>query len=457
MSLDNTEVIRLLIALILILLLAHAGGQVFVRLRQPRVAGEIVGGLLLGPTVLGAALPQLQHTIFHSGTATATVLGAIYQLGLFLLMFCSGAAIRSGMDRVERRTVLVIAALANVVPFAAGILFLLWLKPQQLIGTAHNEAAFMLVFGCAVAVTSVPVISKIMADLGILGTPFARIVLAVALFEDIVLFIVISVAVGMVQAPSATALSLPGLLGIRPDTTPATVYYVVPSAAFFSLPLFLGRGFMQRLAAMRGNVLAWSSPVAFQLLFMLAVTVLALFLGVAAYFGAFVAGVMSGRLDGVHTRAHEAIKSFSFSVFIPIYFAIVGLQLDLQRRFDVPFFLLFLVFACVVKATSAYAGARLAGQRPRSARNLAVALNARGGPAIVLASVTFAANIISEGFYVSLVMLALATSMMAGAWLDAVLRRRDASDELLAGAPEPIPEPAPLGLAPSAPAAAQAG
>lgn len=436
MTLDNAEVIRLLIALILILLVAHAGGQVFVRFRQPRVAGEIVGGLLLSPTLLAAVVPQLGHGIFHAGTPTAAVLGAIYQLGLFLLMFCSGAAIRSGVSTVERKTVVTIAVLANVVPFAAGIAFLLALKPQQLIGTAHNETAFMLVFGCAVAVTSVPVISKIMADLGILGTPFARIVLAVALFEDIVLFIVISIAVGMVQPSSATTFSLPGLLGIGPDTTPATLYYVVASAAFFSLPLFLGRGFLQRLGNMRGNVLAWGSPVAFQLLFMLAVTVLALFLGVAAYFGAFVAGILAGRLDGVHLRAHESIKSFSFSVFIPIYFAIVGMQLDLLRRFDLPFFLLFLVFACVVKAVSAYAGARLAGQRPSSARNLAVALNARGGPAIVLASVTLAAHIISDTFYVSLVMLALVTSMMAGAWLDAVLRRRDsAADELLAGAP----------------------
>ena len=453
MSLDNTEVIRLLVALILILVAAHAGGQVFVYLRQPRVAGEIVGGLLLGPTVLAAALPQLQHAIFQAGPATAPVLGAIYQLGLFLLMFCSGAAIRSGADRVERRTVVTIATLANIVPFAAGILFLLWLKPQQLIGSAHNETAFMLVFGCAVAVTSVPVISKIMADLGILDTAFARIVLAVALFEDIVLFIVISVAVGMVQSTSATAFSLPGLLDIRPNSTPSTIYYVVASAAFFSLPLFLGRAFMQRLAAMRGNLLAGSSPVAFQLLFMLAVTVVALFLGVAAYFGAFVAGILAGRLEGVHVRAHEAIKTFSFSVFIPIYFAIVGLQLDLQHRFDVPFFLLFLVFACVVKATSAYLGARLAGQRPRSARDLAVALNARGGPAIVLASVTFAAHIISEAFYVSLVMLALVTSMMAGAWLEAAVRRRDSADDLLVGAADPAVEPVPLSGVPASAAA----
>jgi Kef-type K+ transport system membrane component KefB len=457
MSLSNPDIIRLLIALILLLVCAHAGGQLFVRLRQPRVAGEIVGGLLLGPTFLATALPQWQGAIFNEGSATGPVLGALYQLGLFLLMFCSGAALRSGVRPGERRTVIVVAALGNLVPFAAGILLLVALKPQHLIGSANNQTAFMLVFGCAIAVTSVPVISKIMADLGILGTPFARIVLSVAVFEDIILFIVISVALGMVQPAGAQAFSLPGILGIRPDTAPSTIYYMAASAAFFSLPLLLGRAFLQRLAAMRGNILAWSSPVAFQLLFLLAVTALALFLGVAAYFGAFVAGILAGRLDGVHIKAHEAIKSFSFAVFIPVYFAIVGLQLDLLRHFDVLFFVGFLAYACVVKATSVYAGARLAGQPVTSARNLAVALNARGGPAIVLASVAYGAHIIDESFYVSLIMLALVTSMLAGAWLDAALRRRTSSDDLFEGAPEPHSGPDAGAIAPPAPVVERAG
>jgi len=433
-SLSSVDVAHLLLALMVILVLAHAGGQLFVRLRQPRVAGEIAGGLLLGPTVFASLAPQAQYAVFHQGAVTEPVLGALYQLGLFLLMFCSGAALRSGVAAGERKTTTVIAAVGNLVPFAAGLLFLLALKPDNLIGAAHNQTAFMLVFSCAIAVTSVPVIAKIMADLGILGTQFARIVLAVAVFEDVVLFVVVSVALGIVQPAGAQAFSLAGVFGVRAGTAASATYYVLASAAFFSLPLVLGRGFMQRVASQRWNILASSSPVAFQLLFVLAVTSLAIVLGVAAYFGAFVAGILAGRLDGVHERSHIAIKSFSFSVFIPIYFAIVGLQLDLLRHFDVLFFIVFLAYACAAKAASVYAAARLTGQGPRAARNLAVALNARGGPAIVLASVTYSARIINESFYVSLIMLALVTSMIAGAWLDAVLRNRRAGDDLLAGA-----------------------
>ena len=101
----------------------------------------------------------------------------------------------------------------------------------------------------------------------------------------------------------------------------------------------------------------------------------------------------------------------------------VGLRLDLAHHFEPLFFVFFLAFACLVKSASAYAGARLAGEEKAGARNLAVALNARGGPGIVLASVAFDAGIVDLGFYTTLVMLALVTSVLAGWWLEATLRR----------------------------------
>ena len=116
-----------------------------------------------------------------------------------------------------------------------------------------------------------------------------------------------------------------------------------------------------------------------------------------------------------------AIRNFSFAFFIPVYFAIVGLRLNLLRDFDPIFFVGFLAFACAIKSASVYAGARLAGELRSSARNLAVAMNARGGPGIVLASVAYDARIINEHFYASLVMLAIVTSLLAGAWLQRVI------------------------------------
>jgi Kef-type K+ transport system membrane component KefB len=153
------------------------------------------------------------------------------------------------------------------------------------------------------------------------------------------------------------------------------------------------------------------------------VTGLALSIGVAPVFGAFAAGIVAGTAQGDRAvGARRGIADFAFAFFIPIYFAIVGLQLDLIHRFDLPFFLLLLVLASAAKATSVYVGARAAGDGHVAARNLAVALNARGGPGIVLASVARDAGIINDEFYSSLVMLAIATSLAAGAWLERMVR-----------------------------------
>jgi len=431
-SLSNADTITLLLALILIMAFAHVFGDVAVRLRQPRVAGEIVGGLLLGPTVFGFLLPGAQGSIFHSGSATSWVLGAFYQLGLFLLMFCSGASLRSSTNPGERRTTGLVALIGNVFPFAAGLLFIQLYDTRGLVGTAHNHLAFVLVFACGLAVTSIPVISKIMADLGILSTAFARIVLRRDQAER--------------DAQHHDLFSLASIIGVRPDTVGGDLYYIVASIAFFTLPLLLGRKFLDRASSHPGNVLLRGSPLAFAVIFVFALTALALFIGVAAYFGAFVAGILAGDLRGKAAEAHDAIRRFSFAFFIPIYFAIVGLRLDLIRQLDVPFFLLFLGYACVVKAVSVYAGARLAGMQPFGARNLAVALNARGGPAIVLASVAFDAQIINQRFYVALVMLALVTSAIAGSWLDITLGRREtAQDALLVKQPDRVQVDAPVG------------
>jgi Kef-type K+ transport system membrane component KefB len=180
-----------------------------------------------------------------------------------------------------------------------------------------------------------------------------------------------------------------------------------------------------RAAALsRLNVVRQASPVAYELALMLAATLLCLFMGVEGFFGAFVAGLAVGRAGEITPAAISAIQGFSFAFFIPIYFAIVGLQLDLTRGFNVAFFLLFLTLACAVKAGSVYLGARMAGETAASSLNLAIALNARGGPGIVVASVAYGAGIIDQSFYAVLVMLAIVTSLFAGTWLGHVPREQ---------------------------------
>ena len=423
MTLTGAELAHVLVALGLLLIAAHGLGHIFVLLRQPRVIGEICGGLLLGPTVLGALAPGVQADIFAEDAATSAVLGAVYQLGLMLLMFASGAEMRSVFRRADERVVAFVSVSGVVLPFVAGLLVFQVLDSSALIGTAQNETALLLIFCLAIAVTSIPVISRIMFDLGIIETPFARVVLGVAVIEDVLVYIVLALALGMVSVTTGDEFGLPAVLGFESGGTASMAFHVVATFAFFLLMLVPApRGF-RWARRKRWNVLARSNSIGYQLLFLFAATVICIMLGLTPIFGAFLAGIAASAAIGPESvQARAVIKDFSFALFVPIYFALVGLQLDLLDHFDPLFFIGFLLFACIAKSLSVFLGARLAGEPRNGAANLAIATNARGGPGIVLASAAFAAGIINQEFYATLVMLAIVTSLIAGSWLGHVVR-----------------------------------
>lgn len=422
MTFGPSDTMHLLGALIVLLCSAHGAGYLFRRLRQPPVIGEILGGLVLGPTVLGALLPGLQAAIFTDHEPTATVLGAIYQLGLLLLMFCSGTEIRPRFAPGERRTVLFVTASGTVLPFLLGFLALRFIDPAPHMGPAASREAFAIVFAIAVAVTSIPVISRILLDLRILETPFARIVLSSAVLEDVILYVLLAIALAMVDPAHGETFGLPMFLGIDGGSALGLAYYVAVSAVFLGLSLGFGHRVYRGIETSRYNLLRRSSPLAHMLTFLLLMTCGALFLGIAPMFGAFLAGIAARATDDETAQPREAIRSFSFAFFIPVYFAIVGMKVDLLARFDPLFFVGFLVFASLVKALSVFAGARLAGETLHGAGNLAVALNARGGPGIVLASLAYDAGIISQAWYATLVLVVIVTSLLAGSWLERVVR-----------------------------------
>jgi len=432
LTIDTAAAAHLLAALATLLVAAHGLGALLARFRQPRVIGEIGAGLVLGPTLLGHLAPGAESWLVPETGVTPTVLGALYQLGLLLLLFCSGTQIRSGHRRGENRTVGWVFSTGTVLPFLAGLGLLQVLDLRSSWGPHANAASFLLIFAIAMAVTSIPVISKIMHDLGILDTAFARVVLGVAVAEDIVLYVILAVSLGLAQGGKGALFGLPALLGIGPGTAADMAYHVVATLAVLGAALTFGPRVYRAAATWRLNLIRQASPVAYDLALMLAATLLCLFLGIEGFFGAFVAGVAVGRATqtapsaggGITPDAIRSIQGFAFAFFIPIYFAVVGLQLDLLRGFNAGIFLLFLALACAVKAGSVYLGARLAGQGSASSWNLAVALNARGGPGIVVASVAYGAGIIDQPFYAVLVMLAIVTSLFAGSWLAHVPRER---------------------------------
>ena len=425
----NEQVGPLLIALLVLLTTAHVLGYLFSRLRQPRVIGEVLAGVLVGPLLLGR-FPHFAAFFSSADPRTGPVLSFVYWMGLLLLMFSSGAEIKHLFGREDRRQVGWLVFVGTGLPFIAALVAGYSIPLHSLIGPARNQTALVLVLGIAAAVTSIPVISRIFHDLKILHTRFARLVLGVAVLEDIALWAVLAIA---------TALAKSGDLPKH-----AIVNHIAAALIYFAVGMFLMPGLLKRVHAARWNVLAKASPAGYIVVILFAYCGLAAVFQVNLIFAAFLAGfAIAAAQQELFADSLQALHKFSFSVFVPIYFAIVGLKLDLGRNFSLLMLVIFFVAACAVKLLSVGAGAHLAGFRGRDIVNLAVATNARGGPGIVLASVAYDAGIVNAACYTTLVLLAILTSQAAGAWLEYVLHR---GWPLLSGdsvVVEPVPAPTP--------------
>ena len=405
---SNSDLTSILFLLLLLVGLAQLFGYFFVKLRQPKVVGEILAGIVLGPALIGR-LP------FASGLLEATkrqenILNFVYWLGLLLLMFLSGAETRQLFSREERREVSWLAIVGTGVPFVVGLTLGPWLIRPVFAGPNGNRISLIIILAVSVAVTSVPVISKIFADLKILNTRFARLVLGVAVLEDIVLWLALAVATAM----AGKTIPAPGPM----------LYHLVVTIAFFGLGLTIVPRVVKRINKSRFNVIAKHSPVAYAIAVFLGYCVIAGALDVNVVFAAFLAGfAVVHKKRRLFSEALDSIGKVSFAFFIPVYFAIVGLKLDLMHGLSFWMLAAFILGSCLVKILSVSLAGRLAGFRGLDLINLAITTNARGGPGIVLASVAFDAGIISPKFYTTLVIAAVLTSQLAGAWLDYVLRR----------------------------------
>jgi Kef-type K+ transport system membrane component KefB len=406
--LSNSELSSVLLVLLLLLGLAQLLGYVFVKLRQPKVVGEILAGVVLGPALLGR-LPFLSHLV-ESARHQGNILDFLYWLGLLLLMFLSGAEAQELFRREERRAVGWLSIVGTGVPFLLALILGPWLIRPALAGPNSNPASLIIILAVGVAVTSVPVVSKIFADLKILHTRFARLVLGVAVLEDIVLWMALAVA---------TAMAGRAILNPR-----AMSYHLVATVAFFVLGLTIVPRIIKRINKARFNVLARQSPTGYAIAVLLSYCAIAGALDVSLVFAAFLAGfAVVHKKRRLFAESLDAIGKVSFAFFIPIYFAVVGLKLDLIRGVSLGMIAAFILGSCLIKILSVSLAGRFAGFRGLDLINLAITTNARGGPGVVLASVAFDAGIISSTFYTTLIVAAVLTSQFAGAWLDFVLRK----------------------------------
>ncbi|HMS16311.1 MAG TPA: cation:proton antiporter [Planctomycetota bacterium] len=428
MSTEQTA--DLVIALAVLLALAHSLGQVFARFRQPKLIGEILAGVLVGPFVLGHWFPEACAALLGgtepAGQATRHALGFLYSLGLLLLMFLAGSEARRVLAKENLRATIIVLTVGTTLPFCAILLLGSSLPMDLLAGERGRGTPVLLVLAIAVAVTSIPVISRIFSDLKILHTRFASLVIGIALLQDLALWAVLAVAAALGNAAAGGPAS--GVSG-----------HIITTVVFMIAGLFLAPPLLKRLHSAPWNLIRESSPTGYATLILLTYAGLAAVLDVNLVFAAFLGGFglvggMSGSERPQFQEPLDAIQKVAAGVFIPIYFALVGSHLVLGEGFDPVMLIAFLLGSSLLSLVSTGIAAKLAGLRGIEIANLAITCNARGGPGIVMASVAYEAGLIAAPFFTCLVITAVLTSQFAGVWLLWVLR----TGRPLLGEPEQV-------------------
>lgn len=399
-TLSENEIIVTLIALALLLLSAFVFGTLTEKIKGPRVVGEIIGGMIVGGSCLFLLAPKFSEAIFFGYPEEGKVLNIFYQLGLIFLMFLSGYNTDIKIDKSNVKTISLVFVGATILPMLGSIPFFNLFK-EHFIGSINNEVSYSLVFAIGVAITSIPVISKIFFDMGIMNTKFSNTVLTVSTFQDLCLWILLNVATRIAQSGSIKLVEM-------------IVIVVV------TIGIFVAIAFLSRVIKEVRN--QWKATTFYTLSFVILLTACGLLYmaGINIMYSAFVVGYLIKAIFGTHEEAKTRmafLEKISFSFFIPIYFALVGIQLNVVHDFSIVRFLLFFAIAFGLEFIGTWLLLLFSGLKMSTRLNFAITMNARGGPGIVLATVAYSYDIISLEFFTVLILTTMLSSLIAGYFL----------------------------------------
>ena len=408
---------RLMLAIAIAILVARVLGALVARVGQPRVMGEVLGGILLGPSLVGMLFPQVQAAVFPP--QIVPLLGGAADIGLAFYMFLIGLELNPGLLRGRIAQAAFISNASVLVPMALGSVLALALFPEFGVGGFLPFALFM---GVAMSITAFPVLARILTERRMLRRPVGATGLAAAAVDDVSAWTLLALA-------SAAAVS----------TSAGGAVRVILLAALFSAAMFLlARPLLRRVGVAYEEVgmlpQVWLGVVFVGVLMS---AYLASAIGVAAIFGAFIMGMIMPRRADLTRDLTERIESFVVIVLLPLFFVVTGLrtQVGLLDRWELWAVTLgIIVVAIVAKWGSAMFAARFVGWRTRDAAAIGALMNTRGLTELIVLNIGLDLGVIGQELFAMLVLMALATTLMTGP----ALRLLDPRGELSAAPGEEV-------------------
>ena len=400
----------MLLSLGLLIGAARLFGEIAQRFHQPAVLGELLAGVLLGPTVFGSLAPEWQTWLFPLTGDNAVVLDAISTLAIVLFLLVAGLEVDLSLVWEQGRTAMSVGVLGTIIPFVFGLVAA-WLMPAALGRQADADPwIFSLFLATAMAISSLPVIARTLMDLNLYRTDLGMIVVSAAIFNDLIGWTVFALILGMMNEHGAAS-SVATTVGL-------TLLYA-------AVMLTAGRWLIHRTLPLLQAYAHWPAGVlGFIVVLGLVGAAFTEHIGIHAIFGSFLVGVALGESSHLQERTRVMLEEFVSIIFAPVFFAGIGLRVNFFTQFDWSLASLVLILACSGKILGAYLGARLGGLPTRDRWAVAFAMNSRGAMEIILGLLALEAGVIRQPLFVALVVMALSTSAMSGPLIGWSMRRR---------------------------------
>ncbi len=396
-KLSSAEVLHFLIIVTVVLVLARTLGELCRKYKQPSIIGEIIAGIILGPTLLGAYWHDMFNNIFLSAPRAYGAFDGLANVGIILLMFIAGFEVDIKQIKRDGKQAAAISLTGIIFPFIIGFAAAWFFYERIFQNSDSNQFVTSMFFGTALSITALSVITKVLMDLNILKTKIGNIVLTSAMIDDFLGWVLFSIVMQMMHS--------------KDQGSWTSVAMVLVFALFM---VTIGRWGVNKMLFVAQKNLKIGRVITLAICLCFIAAIITEYLGVRGVFGAFLMGVAVGDSEYFTERHKLILHQFTVNIIAPLFFASVGLRLNFIANFNLEVVAIILGIACLAKLLGAGIGSRISGMNKNESIAIAFGMNARGSQEIVLGLLALQAKIIDERVFEALVVMTVATVIISG-------------------------------------------
>ncbi|MEK9278288.1 MULTISPECIES: cation:proton antiporter [unclassified Bradyrhizobium] len=409
----------LLMAQIVLLIAVGRGlGEIMQRIGQPSVIGELLAGILLGPSLFGWVWPEAQQAIFPKTPEQKAMIDGIAQFGILLLLLLTGMETDLKLVRRIGKAAIAISIAGIVVPFACGFVLGEFL-PDAILPNPQARLVASLFMGTALSISSVKIVAVVVREMNFMRRNVGQIIVATAVIDDTIGWIIIAIIFSLASQ---------GTLDVG-----SVAKAVLGTLAFLVVSFTIGRRLVFQLIRWANDTLVSTAPVITVILLLMGTMALITHLiGVHTVLGAFVAGILVGESPILTRQIDERLRGLISSFFMPVFFGLAGFSADLSVLRDPHLLMLtglLVVIASVGKFGGAFVGGTMGGLNYRESLALASGMNARGSTEVIIATIGLSIGVLSQTLFTMIVTMAIVTTMAMPPTLRAALAKLPVNKE----------------------------